>query len=770
MSNSTTNIRRFFLALTSIGVFLGAATTAQAGLIATADTVGAGVGEVTLVGGTTSADGVLTFPVEGDKARINGVPGFTGGQPWTIVFWANHTLGPDRDMVGFDADKMTVRTDVWDQGVGTRFRLDAQGGDRFPTTGVTDLTLGTDFHYAVVNDPALGELRLYTNGTLVEALPTTSWALQDTGGIHLGEAPGAGKPGMVGTISGFGLYDEVLPEAAFQGLAAGSRPLEDPDDTIRIFTASPSSIAPGGASQLRWGIATNATAATLQPGSIDALALSDIDGNGSFQVSPDTTTTYTLTVDAPGQPGVTADTTVAVALIGSFSADPDIITNGESSTLIWIVRSDATVAISPDPGGVNTTNGLGSVNVSPSAATEYTLTASAAGETDETATLTVLVLAPPAGARYPAPDGGWDCAYEGDIDPTTIGWSHDNGSDAWDATAPGAAGTVPGGAGVFTESADTFLRLQDTGNPIDHGFPDPTSNRKVYFTKDLAANFSPGASPLTDGVTLYFRSRVATPGGDVPLDDHHPAGGGAITPWTPTGDGYSVHDGGKGNFVIRDATFGGAIAFALATPAGPGQDYTEGDGLTMNRLNGSVASADVDATDASGTPNVLPLTVQSWHDIWVTIEADTSGGGTHRADLYLDTSTTPTSVHLTAGTGSDAGGNVYLAMGLGATPQSGAIDIDFFYAKQGVHVPADGTPFQITQIDYSVGDAAASFSWPSSEGQSFRVERSPDLGASGIWEELDDGFAAAGGGAETTTYVDEVLADTPRMYYRVTRN
>ena len=712
---------------------------------------------------------MLTFGVEGDKARINGVPGFGGNQPWTIVFWANHSLAPDRDMVGFDADKMNVRTDVWDEGVGSRFRLDAQGGDRFPTTGVVDLTLDTDFHYAVVNDPTLGELRLYTNGTLVEALPTTTWTLQDTGGIHLGDVP-AQKAGMVGTMSGFGLYDEVIAATEFENLAPGQRPLEDPDDVIRLFTASPTTIVPGGSTLLRWGIATDATAATIEPGNINALDLTDVDGNGSVEVSPDTDTTYTLTVDAPGAAGVTAQIDVGVALIASFTADPAILTSGETATLSWHVRNDADVSISPDPGGVTTVDGIGSVEVSPTLATEYTLTASAAGATDETASLQILVLAAPSGERYPVPEGGWDYVFEGDVDPTTIGWSHDNGSDAWDATAPGTPGTVPGGAGVFMENGDSFLRIQDAGNPVDHGFADPTSNRKIYLTQSLDAIFSPGASPLTDGVTLYFRGRVATPAGDAPLDDHHPAGGGAITPWTGTGDGYSVHDGGKGNFVIRDGSVGGSIAFALATPPGHGQDYSEGEGLTMNRLNGTVISADVDANDATGTPNVIELTVQSWHDIWVTIEADTSGDGTHRADIYLDSSTTPNSIHLTAGTGNDDGGNIYLGMGFGATPQSGAIDVDFFYAKEGIHVPQDGTPFQIIQINYTLDEGEASFSWPSREGQMFRIERSRDLGKSAAWVELDDSYTAAGGGAETTTFVDDDLADAPRMFYRVTRN
>ena len=70
------------------------------------------------------------------------------------------------------------------------------------------------------------------------------------------------------------------------------------------------------------------------------------------------------------------------------------------------------------------------------------------------------------------PPGGWDLVYEGDVEPAMDGWDYDNGSDAWDGSTIGVG--RPGGAGVFTDGDDTFLRIQDTGNPGN----DP-SNRKI---------------------------------------------------------------------------------------------------------------------------------------------------------------------------------------------------------------------------------------------------------------------------------------------------
>ncbi|MCZ6795530.1 MAG: hypothetical protein O7J95_18150, partial [Planctomycetota bacterium] len=42
---------------------------------------------------------------------------------------------------------------------------------------------------------------------------------------------------------------------------------------------------------------------------------------------------------------------------------------------------------------------------------------------------------------------------------------------------------------------------------------------------------------------------------------------------------------------------------------------------------------------------------------------------------------------VTAGSGSDFDGVSYVAIGLGATPLSGALDVDYIRVKAGVHAP-----------------------------------------------------------------------------------
>ena len=64
----------------------------------------------------------------------------------------------------------------------------------------------------------------------------------------------------------------------------------------RFVTLDPDIIPIGGTSKLSWVINPDAASAIIEPGSIDALAASDLSGVGEVNVMPILTTTYTLTV------------------------------------------------------------------------------------------------------------------------------------------------------------------------------------------------------------------------------------------------------------------------------------------------------------------------------------------------------------------------------------------------------------------------------------------------------------------------------------------
>jgi hypothetical protein len=327
---------------------------------------------------------------------------------------------------------------------------------------------------------------------------------------------------------------------------------------------------------------------------------------------------------------------------------------------------------------------------------------------------------------YEDPAGGWTYAYLGAAAaPGSLGapgfdaldgtWDRENGSDSWDGSGLGgtfAAGNAPGGVSALSAGATDFIRLQDTGNPTTAptSIPDP-SNRRVYLGHNIAndAGVTSPASIVSGGVTLTFRARVATAAANALIDPMFPApagggleGGGAAhgTPWPAGGSGWLGHDGGKGNFGIREASANddttrpgrGVISFSLGLATDTRSDGANTPfgttGLNMNSRNGTVPVATVDPFQNEGTLNVLPIAdLTAFHEFWITIQPDQSGGGTHKVDVFLDGSEVANTFHVTSGTGNDFGGTSYLAMGVGATPQIGAIDVDFFAYKQGIHLP-----------------------------------------------------------------------------------
>lgn len=312
------------------------------------------------------------------------------------------------------------------------------------------------------------------------------------------------------------------------------------------------------------------------------------------------------------------------------------------------------------------------------------------------------------GLVYPDPAGGWTYVYDGSAANAAVTtsldgtWDHKDagsgGSDAWDGSSIGMPGSAPGGVSVFSEKVTagptylTYLRMQDPGDPRDYAMPDP-SNRKIYFGHSITKEIGGlGDAILDAGVTISFRARVPTSG---LLDSLHPDGGSGIVPYPAAGDGYVIHDGGKGNFGVRQLTGDKTVSFALALATddtGTADEMAGRQGLVMNKLNGTSRTGVVDMQgDEAGTVNILELDPTQWHEFWITIQADTTGTGTHLATISVDGSLVQHKFYLTAGDGNEYDDS-YIAIGVGATPQSGAIDIDFFaYAPGVIPVPEPAT-------------------------------------------------------------------------------
>ncbi len=305
---------------------------------------------------------------------------------------------------------------------------------------------------------------------------------------------------------------------------------------------------------------------------------------------------------------------------------------------------------------------------------------------------------------YAEPPEGWTYSFNGDaaasedeaaLDGT---WSQNNGSDAWDGSVIGEGS--PGGASALDDGGEAFLRMQDPGDPRDFDIADP-SNRKVSFHRDLLSdganvdnggNFAEGFKPLRDGVTLNFRARLPTPSTGGPLDQIH---SGDMKDVPAEGDGGTIHDSGKGMFGIHEADTedidtdkSGKISFSLGLTTDEQNGSPEVDGLIMNSKSGADVSADVEAGEGL-EQNLVPVEdLTQWHEFWITIIRDDSDDeATHKVVVYKDGSIEPETFFVTAGTGQDNDSD-YLWLSLGATPQSAAVDIDFYRVAQGLVEPS----------------------------------------------------------------------------------
>ncbi len=167
---------------------------------------------------------------------------------------------------------------------------------------------------------------------------------------------------------------------------------------IEYFNANPQRVNPNQFSTLSWRV-SGARAIRIDP------AIGDVFAVGSRQVSPDSDTTYTLT--ATNEFGsVTASVQVRIIVlpvIESFTAVPDRIEAGGSSTLSWTALNATRASLSTigepgTPGWTEMVSTSGSTNVSPTSTTFYTLTATNDFGTD-TKTVQVTVY------RRPAPEG-----------------------------------------------------------------------------------------------------------------------------------------------------------------------------------------------------------------------------------------------------------------------------------------------------------------------------------------------------------------------------
>lgn len=171
-----------------------------------------------------------------------------------------------------------------------------------------------------------------------------------------------------------------------------------PQVTPVAFVANPATILSGASSTLQWTVPVGSTV-SIDQGIGDVTSLTNAGtGVGTLAVSPSATTSYTLTYDPPGAGTPPVSLAPFTVIVNQFTATPAVITAGESSTLNVLVPAGST-AVTINPGGIPVTidgAGAGSVVVSPTASTTYTLVYTAPSATTPTTAGNASVTVNPA--------------------------------------------------------------------------------------------------------------------------------------------------------------------------------------------------------------------------------------------------------------------------------------------------------------------------------------------------------------------------------------
>ena len=159
---------------------------------------------------------------------------------------------------------------------------------------------------------------------------------------------------------------------------------------ITTFTVSPTAIIRGQNATLTWSI-TNASSAEIS-NQVGAVSVP----TGTATITPDFTTTYTLTAYGPGGTTDTASVPITVYIPPVLNLTLDsssIIVNG-STTLRWTTTGDADT-IYWVQGGITNTNLDSNEPVSPSVTTTYSAYVSGLGGLSPLATVILYVYYPP---------------------------------------------------------------------------------------------------------------------------------------------------------------------------------------------------------------------------------------------------------------------------------------------------------------------------------------------------------------------------------------
>ncbi|MCP4252153.1 MAG: PKD domain-containing protein [Candidatus Scalindua sp.] len=474
---------------------------------------------VTGDGGTVTSSATITvYPIPTTSISVNLdtiIQGDTTILTWTSTNATNATIDQGIGSVGLNGSLAISPTDT------ATYTITATGDGGAVTSSVT---------VTVYQIPTVS---INVNPSAIIEGETTTLSWNTTNAIRAEIDQGIGPVGLNGSL---GISPTETTTYTITVIGTGGTVTSSA--TITVYPIPTTSISvnldtiiQGDTTILTW-ISTNATIATIDQG------IGSVDLNGSLAISPIGTTTYTITATGDGgTANASATVTVTVYPIPtvSINVNPSAIIEGETTTLSWNTTNATSAEIDQGIGSVGLN---GSLEISPTETTAYTITVAGDGGT-ATASTTVTV--------YPIPtvtiSANPNTIIEGES--TILSWSSTNATSAEIDQGIGTIGI--NGAIDVSPSETTTYTITATGNggmatastavivnsPIN-GPPEITSNPFLFGVKGEPYGYDTEATDNDVGDVLTFSLDVAPAGMDIDPES-------GLISWEPTQDQFGEY-------------------------------------------------------------------------------------------------------------------------------------------------------------------------------------------------------------------------------------
>ncbi|WP_415491572.1 hypothetical protein [Brevundimonas diminuta] len=320
--------------------------------------------------------------------------------------------------------------------------------------------------------------------------------------------------------------------------------------------------------------------------------------------------TVTYDYDAAGNRTQWTQTPPA-SVQASLTASPTAVPEGSSATLTWSTNYATSASISPGVGSVTPLTS-GSVSVTPSVTTTYTLTANGPnGPATSQATVTV----------YPKPTSSLSASPASIVEgtSTTLNWTSTNATAATINNGVGGVTPVPGGSVSVSPLVTTTYTLTVTGAGGQHTSQTTVTVTPNNFTRTIqitgsgpvnlrslanAAGYNGAQNANVTfevGTSVTITGAAGAPGGGIAIDSGAwPTGSYAITLTLRVKSGGVVRGGGGRGGVGAPNGSGGAGGGGApsgangnpgsATTGGFGGDASLGSGGGTGALYGAIGN------------------------------------------------------------------------------------------------------------------------------------------------------------------------------------